>query len=379
MTAPISKNIMDLPITSHSQILSFLPFKEQMAARKINSLWNQASQTLLGQFALIQSTLSFTDVETQIFSKRLVFFEELALQRFNKKIDPSYAIVGKFLSTFLRVRYSSDPGAFISFLSEIPEETRKGIPSFNFPTTCLCDALVTEVIRLCPNLKYLNLSGNTQITGECLASIPNDNQLEHLVLGRCSGLRENFLIEFFSKATLLKKLDLESTKVTGEGLSYLPEQNSFEELYLGSNYLVESFLEKFFIKATKLKKLYCSCCEISGKGLSYITGENLESVFLYYCDKLEENFLKELFANGKNLKEISLSGSKTTGEGLSYLPAVNRLEQLSLNGIYHLNENFLRELFSKAKNLKKVNLSVTRLKKEAFLDLPEELLKCIRW
>ncbi|MGD2169341.1 MAG: hypothetical protein PVI40_03775 [Chlamydiota bacterium] len=73
----------------------------------------------------------------------------------------------------------------------------------------------------------------TEITGKVLLSISDQCQLEELFLGHCKNLNEELLAEFFQlNASHLNVVELEFTEITGECLAYLPKENQIKKIGL---------------------------------------------------------------------------------------------------------------------------------------------------
>ncbi|MGD2170414.1 MAG: hypothetical protein PVI40_09260, partial [Chlamydiota bacterium] len=266
------------------------------------------------------------------------------------------------------------PEEVINFLQDLPPSKREEVQSLDFTNSAISFRMITEaeiatLLQLCPNLKFLAVGG--KLTGEGLAHLPEDNQLEKLFFYTWSP-DERFLAQFFSRAKMLKEIIIHRT--TGEGLAHLPEDNQLKKIDFGeSANLDEAALAKLFAKASFLREVNFSFTTTTAEGLSYLPDNNqLEKVRLFMCKQLDEVALKKLFAKTSFLKEVDFSHTTTTAEGLSHLPEGNQLKKVDFGFCRHLNEKTLKKLFAKTSFLKEVRFDCSETTFEGLLHLPED-------
>jgi hypothetical protein len=261
------------------------------------------------------------------------------------------------------------------WLTQVSKESKLEELSLFYCTDLNEEFLIEFFTARAAHLRSVDLS-YTNTTGEGLAYLPENNQLRELFLDRCYYLNERFLEGFFSlKANQLKKIVLDKTEITGEGLSYISEQNQLENLSLAHcTDLNENLLEIFFSKAAHLKIVNLSQTYTSLKGLSQIPVESqLRELVLSSCAFIKEHYLIEFFSlKASHLRKLNLASTKTTGEGLACIPEKNKLEEISLRACNKLDETFIRRFFPlKASHLRSVDLSYTNATGEGLSQLPE--------
>ncbi|MGD2170327.1 MAG: F-box protein, partial [Chlamydiota bacterium] len=279
---------LSLPLDVWAKTISFLVPKEQLAVSRVNTLWRQAFHMPICQLTLMQSIaklpLSVRRISLELYSPLI---EHLINLQFNEVLDPHNKHKGEFLAQIIESKFEYGSSNAMEYLRTLSEENRKAITFLNFQCCAavlsldLTDEQVEEILLLCPNLKSLTLEFSC-ITGEGLAHILEQNQLEKICLKLCLNLDERFLRGFFQKAVCLKEVDLSESNTTGEGFAHILEQNQ------------------------------------------------LEKICLKLCLNLDERFLRGFFQKAVCLKEVDLSGSNTTGEGFAHILEKNQLEKLCL-------------------------------------------------
>ncbi|PIS00928.1 MAG: hypothetical protein COT84_05050 [Chlamydiae bacterium CG10_big_fil_rev_8_21_14_0_10_35_9] len=406
-----------------STIISFLPPDQQLQIinSRLSKIWNQASLNLTVQFNLMRSILKLPPKKiNELVQRRFGLITHLVNQTFNECLTPS-KFKGELLSKVIESRFGKHSA--IMYLQGLSPEQREMIETLKLSAYFALEDEVTKIIELCPNLKSLTLNV-PNITGECLAKISKQNQLEKLYLGsRCDRLVEQFLAVFFREATHLKEVDLSYTNTTGEGLSHIEKNQLNKALLRGCKALSDDNLGVFFSKAldlievdlegteitgsafdqvpigsrleklslklcvnfnedflphllrlTHLKVIDLSCTPITGKYLDIIASENknLEKLFLKKCERLVEEFLVNLFSEATDLEEVDLSKTNTTGEGLARLPEKNKLKKVFLYSCENLNKELFKDFFRKAIHLEVVDLSSTRITGACFTQISEQ-------
>ncbi|PIS00310.1 MAG: hypothetical protein COT84_08155 [Chlamydiae bacterium CG10_big_fil_rev_8_21_14_0_10_35_9] len=356
-----SRTISHLPPEERVKILSYLTPQEQLMMRGASRAWNYLSQERLGQFAFIQSIAGtcsrdiekLYDNDPKAFE---VFLDRTVNTNFNLVSDSDSRVMGKFFYNVLYFKSRVNIEEMMQWLRKLPPQKRALIEEFNYYD--ITDRQLAEVIELCPNLKKLHLI-NTNITGEGLSHIPENNQLEYVSLSS-PNLDKAFLSTFFSRATKLKSLWLVSP-IAGEILSHIPKNNQLEKVDLDNSTLKENHLIEFFSKATMLKEVNLSHSNITGKCLNFIVSDQLEAIILSYCEYLDEKWLVKFFSNAATLKRIDLTLSSTTGEGISHIPINNQLQTLVLRYCEFLDERYLIGLLPNATLLRELDVSKTSI------------------
>ncbi|MGD2169779.1 MAG: hypothetical protein PVI40_06025, partial [Chlamydiota bacterium] len=221
----------NLPFVLYPKVLSHLNFLEQTSIKKVNTLWNQATKTLPGQFALLQAigALERRSIEP-LMQKNPSFIDALSLQVFHSALDPTFRFTNRFLSKVLEIKCRHSPEEMIAFLEKLPPKNREAIQELRLiDRTITKDALI-KVVQLCFNLRSLRISSN-HITGEEFVHISEKNQLETLNLVYCNNFDEEAFAHFLLlKASKLKNLGLINLNITGECLTKLPKQNPLKIL-----------------------------------------------------------------------------------------------------------------------------------------------------
>jgi hypothetical protein len=370
-----SRTISHLPPEERVRILSYLTPQEQLTMSVANHAWNGLSQERLGQFALVQSMAGgwsgdikeLHDTNPKKFEGLL---DRIVNANFNLVSDSASRSMGRFLDNVLQFKGQVNPEEMTQWLRKLPPQERATIGELNFTYLKITDRQLAEVIELCPNLKKLHLI-NTEITGKGLANIPENNQLEYVSLSS-PNLDKDFTGTFFSRTSKLKSLWLVSP-IAGEILSHIPKNNQLEKVSLDNNStLNENHLIEFLSKAPMLKEVNLSHLNITGKCLNFIVSDQLEAITLSYCKYLEEKYLIKFFSNAATLKRIDLTLSSTTGEGLTYLPIDNQLQTLVLRYCEFLDERCLVKVLPNATLLKELDVSKTSITGECLATISEQ-------
>ncbi|MGD2169256.1 MAG: hypothetical protein PVI40_03335, partial [Chlamydiota bacterium] len=120
--------LSDLPTSIYTTTLAFLTPQEQGRSSLISKVWHEASKSLLGQFALMQSLggLSLRELRELIWEFPNLI-ERLARQKFNQKLDPTNKFIGRFLSKIIEYKARGKFEEAISFSRSLPERKREAI------------------------------------------------------------------------------------------------------------------------------------------------------------------------------------------------------------------------------------------------------------
>lgn len=163
-----------------------------------------------------------------------------------------------------------------------------------------------------PDVRELLLSGNSQLTDECLVHAAGLRQLRVLTLNdthvKGSGLRH------LRRCKNLKYLSLYFTPATDDGLVYLKDLPKLESLELSMTWITDAGLAH--LKGLpKLKLLSLRGTDITDAGLSHL-------------------------ASLKSLQQLGIEDTKITDAGLAHIRKLTGLQSLGLNRTLVSNEGY---------------------------------------
>ena len=197
------------------------------------------------------------------------------------------------------IRRFSIIGDLSDFLSELSESQRELVKEIDLPSYA-DDNVLSIILNIFPNLEYLNISNNVNITGDGFADLPKLNKLVTLTFNSCTNLINENFIAFLRKCPELKKLScFYSSNITGNGFVDLPKLNKLEilQLFQCKNLTNNNFVS-FLRKCPDIT--YLSCCE----------------------------------------------NSHITGNGFADLPKLNKLKELHLSNLTNLSNDFFIDLLT---------------------------------
>ncbi|PIS00601.1 MAG: hypothetical protein COT84_06785 [Chlamydiae bacterium CG10_big_fil_rev_8_21_14_0_10_35_9] len=369
----------NLPDLVRVNVLSHLSYIDQIAKRRINSQWLQASQSKLGKLGLIRSIqkISLADISKlspQHINNLLKVLSQLSAQR---DLDPENRILGGFLAKTLRYKCHCHPDQMTAFLESLTEKQRSAIYGLDF-INCkmnlhMNDGHIEKIFRLCPNLRAFQLNNAGRITGEGFTSEVNEHPLISLRLMNCPRLNDTFLEALFSKTPHLKQIYFSGLNITGRCLAQLSPLSGITEVYLFSCFQVnEENLGHFFSShGGSLKRIVLDHLNITGESFAQIPQKNeIEIVTLRFLPQLNENALKYFFSNMHQLKKLSLNHLPISGEALPYLASIDQLKGLILNNCSQLDEEKLGPFFSKTISLRELRIEFLNITSRCLAKFP---------
>jgi hypothetical protein len=246
------------------------------------------------------------------------------------------------------------------FLTKVNALKEAGVEGIN-PITALKLKKITneelkQLIILCPDLKYLDLTDNTKLKGLGLAPLSGLINLRSLNLQGCYNISGEGLA-CLSSLTNLQNLNLLGM-VTDKELAYLSGLKNLQNLSLNS---CSALTDKGLVQLsglTNLQNLNLSgCFKLTDEGLTCLNGMiNLLKLDLTYCEKLTDDGLA-ILSGLTTLQSLDLSRcSKLTDKGLERLSKLINLISLDLVNCYKMTDNGLAHL-SRLTNLVSLDLN----------------------
>ncbi len=263
------------------------------------------------------------------------------------------------------------------------EESFCNLEHLDLTLNFLDEPLLSQIFRVCPKLKSLNLRWCTNLTSEGLSFIFSNaewvQKLEHLDLSCTSAFSNDDLLEIIAKSCPnLKSLNCDSAGLTYHGLTQaFSTPCKWEHLEIGSRQVIFDY--------PLLKLIINNCPNLKSLGISLyndqLTHDQLEDVFssfkhpekleslnldFLHSDNLNDAFLAWALRNFPSLKRLSLSSSESnfTPTGvrgiLSSYGSLPHLEELSSCPL-DIDDELLELIIRKCPNLTSLRLPTRTL------------------
>ncbi len=258
----------------------------------------------------------------------------------------------------------------------------KNLKSIRALNSSITDDGVRAIVRQFPNLRELDLSSNTLLTGEVMQEIAKLNDLETLTIRYCRF--DDFSMLDIAKMPKLKSIDVRANmEVSNTGLGYLAELPMLSSFMHMSSAIDDHGLEALSV-AKNMESLHMQDFAISNQAGEYLKRfEKLNNLVVFRCN----NFGSEgvLALKGLPLNRLTLRGLPSlddTGTAvfrdlpqlkrlyLQELPSVSDAGMMNLVGLKDLEvldiwmiplTDKSMETISKLTNLRELSIRTTNL------------------
>lgn len=256
----------------------------------------------------------------------------------------------------------------------------KNLKSLSLTNTVIDDEAVKEIVASFPDLTYLDLSSNANLSSGVLRTISGLAKLEQLLmiqtrlneigtrrLRNLPNLRVidlrgnmeagNMTLRELGNLPHLRALKHRSTAVTDEGMTNLAESKTIESMLI-QDFAITDLSGPQIAKLTKLSQLEIFRCPgfgdqgvlaLKGLGLTRLTLRDLPIV---------SNGAMEVFSDLPKLKRLYLHELSVSDDGLKQLANLEALEQLDVWTVPGLTDATI-DVIAKLPNLKDLSLRTT--------------------
>ena len=222
-----------------------------------------------------------------------------------------------------------------------------GVESLDLANTGFSDA-DAPILAAHPNLRKLNVDGNTGFTDEGLNAVADLNFLEDLELSATGITDDGF--DSIAQLPKLQRLWLHRTPVTSKGLARLRPLHSLRMLSIMFTNVEDQDLSPIG-ELRGLEVLLLDYTQVRGPGLAALGGlPKLERLHLRGCDLQDGSGLSQL----RQITELSITDARVSPGVLAHIQDMSKLRTLYLEGS-SLSDEQLAELAG-AKQLTRVPL-----------------------
>lgn len=190
-----------------------------------------------------------------------------------------------------------------------------------------------------PQLKWLDLS-STEITNRGLSSLKSLKKLKHLYLKKCPWITDASLRSIRELHDLVDLQLAENVKISNEGLKHLQDMTGLTRLSLESTGIKDAALSAIE-KLTSLEFLDLSYTDINDSALaSLCVLYNLKSLSLIGCRQITDRGMAHL-QSVDSLEYLRLADTKVTDKGLAYLRRLENLEEVDVGRCWQITPGYV--------------------------------------
>lgn len=249
----------------------------------------------------------------------------------------------------------SDDG--LQYLTKLPE-----LDTLNLSSTVM-DGHGLAVLRSCPSLKRLKISGVLRMTPQSWEELSKVSQLEILDVSSTPNIAHTDVAKF-TALSHLRELNLSETPVTDEIFNSLAEMESLEILRITSTGGIKGHgLQAYLKSKPRLRELHASRSSVGASGLRYIKAiSSLEFLDISASSLTDQQFAELKGAN--NIVELRIGSNFLSNASMQTVLSLTKLKILDLEGMQTVSDPGL-VILAKKSGLQRLNLKSTTFSPKA--------------